>query len=46
VYLVVDDDVDGAAVGEVLNLGELHGLVHDALARERRVTVQQHLWSK
>lgn len=42
-YLVVDDDVDGASVGEVLDLGQLHRLVHDALARKSRVSVQENL---
>jgi hypothetical protein len=39
--LVVDDQVDRAAGAKAAQLGHLQALVHDALAGERRIAVQQ-----
>ena len=40
--LVVAHDVDGAVRGVLRQVGEMEGLVHDPLPRERCVAVQQH----
>jgi hypothetical protein len=41
-HLVVDHDVHGAAGAVALQLGQVQGLGHDALAREGRIAVDEH----